>query len=192
MRENLQTHFQKAADGNALCALVDRGSIGRGERQTSFLIPFYSLVFLVVGLDQLTKYFVLVYLPAGDSVPVIRNLFHLTLVYNQGIAFGFFQRHPTVLFVLITSSLLVLAVLGVRACRSTKSADGKLCPQMPGLARWGLALILGGAIGNWIDRIRFEAVVDFLDFRVWPVFNVADSSITIGVCLYLLLLMRKS
>jgi len=60
------------------------------------------------------------------------------------------------------------------------------------VARFGLALILGGAFGNWIDRVRFGAVVDFLDFRVWPVFNVADSAITVGVAVYLILLFRKS
>lgn len=59
------------------------------------------------------------------------------------------------------------------------------------LAKWGMALILGGAIGNWIDRVRFGAVIDFFDFRVWPVFNVADSAITVGVVLYFFLILRK-
>ena len=58
--------------------------------------------------------------------------------------------------------------------------------------RWALSLILGGAIGNWIDRLRFEAVIDFIDFRIWPVFNIADTAITIGVCLYFIrVLMSK-
>ena len=56
--------------------------------------------------------------------------------------------------------------------------------------RLAFALILGGAVGNWIDRLRFGSVIDFLDFRVWPVFNIADSAITIGVVWYLLILMR--
>jgi len=59
------------------------------------------------------------------------------------------------------------------------------------MARFGIALILGGAIGNWIDRIRFGAVIDFLDFRVWPIFNVADSAITAGVFLYLILIIKE-
>ncbi len=76
--------------------------------------------------------------------------------------------------ILISISLAVLLGLGIRM-KST-----------PALQRWALALILGGAAGNWIDRVRYGAVVDFLDFRIWPVFNVADSAITIGVGLYLL------
>ena len=56
----------------------------------------------------------------------------------------------------------------------------------------GLALILGGAIGNWIDRIRYQAVVDFLDFRIWPVFNIADSAITIGVAFYIILFFKRN
>jgi len=89
-----------------------------------------------------------------------------------------------------------LIFLGYRLCRHkvTVTSDGKRIerPVAPSLARVGLALILGGAIGNWIDRIQFGAVIDFLDFRIWPVFNVADSAITVGVCLYLLVFIRKS
>ena len=80
---------------------------------------------------------------------------------------------------MITLSLFFLWGWAVRM--ESKSAGG----------RAAFALILGGAIGNWIDRIRFGAVIDFLDFRVWPVFNIADSAITIGVALYLLLLLKK-
>ncbi len=82
--------------------------------------------------------------------------------------------------VLISASLLFLLFWGFRA------------KDLPVAQRVGLALILGGAIGNWIDRIRFGAVIDFLDFRIWPVFNLADSAITIGVSIYLLLLIRNS
>lgn len=131
-------------------------------------------------------------------MPVISGIFHLTLVQNTGIAFGFFRRHEAVLLLLITLSIGVLFFLGHRMCRSGTAAklsgsvsEPKVQRPAPTLARWGLALILGGAIGNWIDRLRFGAVIDFLDFRVWPVFNLADSAITIGVGLYLLMLIRK-
>lgn len=80
---------------------------------------------------------------------------------------------------LITVSLLLLGVWAVRV--EARSSGGRLA----------FALILGGAVGNWIDRLRFGAVIDFLDFRVWPVFNIADSAITLGVVLYLFLLLRK-
>ncbi len=143
---------------------------------------------MVIFLDQGTKFLALAYLSADATVPILPNVFHLTLVQNRGIAFGFFYHHETLLFVLITISLLVLIILGFRisSAGSVKSAPGEL------FSRYGLALILGGAIGNWIDRIRYRAVIDFLDFRIWPVFNVADSAITLGVFLYFFLFLKKN
>lgn len=129
---------------------------------------------LVVILDQLSKFLILASLSVNSSTAVIPGIFNLTLVFNPGISFGLFRDHDTVLFALITASLGVLFFLALRMQRAGA------------LARWAMALILGGAVGNWIDRLRFGAVVDFLDFRVWPVFNLADSAITIGVCLYLI------
>jgi len=120
------------------------------------------------------------WLEEGKTFPVWEGFFHLTLVYNRGIAFGLFQRHETLLFLFITASILALLILGGRL-----SSAGVL-------PRLGLILILGGAIGNWIDRIRCGAVIDFLDFRVWPVFNFADSAITVGVLLYAVLVFRQS
>lgn len=109
----------------------------------------------------------------GESIPVLPDIFHFTLVYNTGIAFGLFSAHRNLLILLISLSIIVLMVL------SSAMAGARLLPRL------GFALILGGAIGNWIDRIRFQAVIDFLDFRIWPVFNLADSAITVGVVFYL-------
>jgi signal peptidase II len=111
-------------------------------------------------------------------VPIVDGVFHLTLVYNTGIAFGFLREHGTVLLVLITASLLLLFAWGMKSPESSRTA------------RTGLGLILGGAVGNWIDRLRVGAVIDFLDFRVWPVFNFADAAISVGVGLYLIFLLR--
>lgn len=104
------------------------------------------------------------------------------------MAFGLLRGHESLLFALITVSLCVLLFIGVRMHVPKAGGDFR---KPPALSHWGLALILGGAVGNWIDRIRFQAVIDFLDFRVWPVFNVADSAITVGVGLYLILLLKK-
>ncbi len=131
----------------------------------------------VVLIDQLSKFLVLQYLSPQASVPLIPKVLDLTLVRNPGVAFGLFSGYAPALFTVITVSLVFLFLIANRshgaAARGTSNAD-----------RWALSLILGGAIGNWIDRLRFNAVIDFLDLRIWPVFNVADAAITAGVCLY--------
>lgn len=128
---------------------------------------FYLTLAAVFILDQVTKLLALAYL-GHETIPVIPPIFHLTLVYNTGIAFGVLRQHPSILFVFISLSLAALFIWGVRS-------------PMPRAQRLGMAMILGGALGNWLDRLRFGAVIDFLDFRIWPVFNVADSAITIGI-----------
>jgi signal peptidase II len=138
-------------------------------------------------------------LPAEGTVPLIPGVFHLTLVRNTGIAFGFFREHESLLLILITASLAVLIFLGHRICVAhPPHDDAQTSHSRKGtkkrtslLSCFGLALILGGAIGNWIDRLRFKAVIDFLDFRVWPVFNIADTAITVGAGLYFLLFFKQ-
>lgn len=125
---------------------------------------------------------------------MIEGFFHLTLIKNTGIAFGLLGSYGVFLHLVIPMSILVLLVIAYRLCtvpavaedsggrRTARGAFTKL--------HAGLALILGGAIGNWLDRLWFGAVVDFLDFRIWPVFNFADTAITLGVGLYLIVLLR--
>ncbi|MEW8958307.1 MAG: signal peptidase II [Moorella sp. (in: firmicutes)] len=134
-------------------------------------MPFLLLVALVLGLDQLTKYIVRVNFQPNESLPVINSVFHLTYVNNPGAAFGLFA-YKTPVFVAIT--VLVVAVILI--------AYRTLPPGSP-VMRLALALITGGALGNLIDRLRFGYVVDFLDFRIWPVFNLADVAIVSGVIL---------
>lgn len=112
-------------------------------------------------------------------MPLVPGIFHLTLVENEGIAFGLFPGIEKILLVAITLSILVLVYFGLR------SAPERWTSQ------WGIGLILGGALGNWVDRVRVGAVVDFLDFRIWPVFNFADTAITIGVGLFFLEMFAK-
>lgn len=131
----------------------------------------------VVLLDQVSKFLALEYLSPQNSVPLIPQVLDLTLVRNPGVAFGLFSDSAPVLFTVITISLICLFLIANRshgtAAHGASAAD-----------RWALSLILGGAVGNWIDRLRFAAVVDFIDFRIWPVFNLADTAITIGVVIY--------
>jgi len=126
---------------------------------------------LVLCLDQLTKYLVSVRLIEGQSLAVIRNIFHLTLVKNSGIAFGFFPNGSNVFIVF---SFLAVAVIFIILFKNKDSGM---------LSDIALSLVLGGAAGNLIDRLRWGYIIDFFDFRVWPVFNVADSAISIGVVL---------
>ena len=143
------------------------------------MIFFYGLVGFIVLLDQLSKFFVLRYLSLQNSVSVVPRVLNLTLIHNRGVAFGLFSGYTPVLFTVITVSLVFLFVM-------TNRSHSKAGPGISNTDRWALSLILGGAVGNWIDRLRFAAVIDFIDFRIWPVFNLADAAITIGVGLYLI------
>jgi signal peptidase II len=105
------------------------------------------------------------------SIPVIKHVFYITYILNPGAAFGVLEHK--------TSFFLAVAVVMI-------AAVVYYYPRIPRhykLLRVGIALMAGGAIGNVIDRIRTGYVVDFFDFRIWPVFNIADTAIVIGVCL---------
>ena len=137
------------------------------------------LALFVVGADQLTKHLITQWLSYGQSWSVT-YWFDLVLVYNPGAAFSFLADHSgwqRWFFIVLTSSVSVWLVMLLR-----RHAAERLMPL-------GLALILGGAIGNLIDRAMLGAVVDFLYFHVgshgFPAFNVADSAITLGVALML-------
>ncbi len=145
----------------------------------------------VVALDQGTKLLVLAHLSPGLPVPLLEGLLAFTLVMNPGLAFGIFAATPPGWRWLV--ALLSLSALSVLAVFSTR-----LLPSGGVPAALSLGLIFGGAVGNLIDRGRFGAVVDFIDFHWqghhWPAFNAADSAITVGAGLLALrlLISRKS
>jgi len=126
----------------------------------------------VVVLDQLTKIFFSDLLSIGESLPVLRNILHMTLVHNTGIAFGLFKNQGAV-FIVIPIIAVGLLVYNIYYYRH----NGEELSRLYIIA---FSLILGGAIGNLLDRILYGYVIDFIDFRIWPVFNVADSAITVG------------
>lgn len=143
--------------------------------------PARAFYLLLVGaillLDQGSKWMVAHSLALGETRRVIPGLFNLTHLQNRGAAFGLFAdfSSPWVLGFLIAFSAAVLVLLGTWLWRGPGSR----------WAGWGLALILGGALGNLFDRLRTGQVVDFLDFHLgayhWPAFNLADSAIVVGV-----------
>lgn len=137
----------------------------------------------VVVLDQATKVWIMQSMRLHESIPVIPNLFSITYIRNPGAAFGLLASSSSgfrfVFFGL--TSLFALGLLGTILLR---------LPQHDWMGQLSIAGILGGAIGNLLDRLRYGEVIDFLDFYLdayhWPAFNVADSAITVGV-LFLIL-----
>ena len=133
-----------------------------------------SVVLTVFLLDRLSKHWVQAKMDYGESIPLL-PFFHITYVVNTGAAFSFGQNQNTFFIVASIAILIVLFMFDRRI----------------GIGNWklktGIALVIGGALGNLYDRIVYGSVVDFLDFfvgtRHWPFFNVADSSICIGAAL---------
>lgn len=123
----------------------------------------------VVLLDQLTKSLVVRSMTEGQSISVIPDVFHLTYILNPGAAFGMFAYSRT-FFICVAVFVLVI----VWWFRKEILAE-------PMCVRIGAALFVGGAVGNLIDRAKNGMVVDFFDFRIWPIFNVADIAICLGV-----------
>ena len=136
---------------------------------------------LVVMVDQATKLWIQSRMGYGDSIPVIREVFHITYILNAGAAFGILEN-KTWFFVVVA----LLLIAGV----------AYIFPRLPAgkpLLKLGAGLLTGGAVGNLIDRVRIGYVIDFFDFRIWPIFNIADICIVCGVaCLvYVLLTTRE-
>jgi len=130
-----------------------------------------SVAALSVLLDRMTKFMVVSWMGEGDSIAVLPRIFNITLVFNKGAAFGLFKS-ANILFICLSSFVTVFILLAIWK----KNISGSLLP-------FSLGLILGGAVGNLIDRVIAGHVVDFLDFHIWPVFNIADTVISVGTAL---------
>jgi signal peptidase II len=158
----------------------------RSTRDWRWLMLVLAVV--IIALDRWSKLAVEARLGLGEHIPVIPNVFWISHVLNTGAAFSMFESARSALtvrnFLVAFSILAVIVVIAVlwkvgRSISATSIA---------------LALILGGAIGNLYDRIRFHHVIDFLEVHIgsyhWPDFNVADSAIVVGACLLLLEMLR--
>jgi len=138
----------------------------------------FTLLSSIVLLDQLSKLIIDRTMPLNYSIPVIENLFSLTYIRNTGAAFGILAGSDAAfrLPILIVFSLLAIGFIGMMLRRLPESEKGLIT---------ALTFIMGGAIGNLIDRVVYGEVIDFLDFYWsqfhWPAFNFADSFITLGV-----------
>ena len=149
---------------------------------------YFLVVFVLMGLDQLTKALIVRSITLQGSREVIPGFFNLTHVRNRGAIFGFLSHSDSrILFIFLT--LVSVAALGLVIYYFLKT------PVSERLMKISLSLILAGALGNLIDRLFRGHVIDFLDFYVkdwhWPFFNVADSCITVGAFLLIYILIFK-
>ncbi len=138
------------------------------------------LVLFIILLDQIIKYFVSTNMFLGQSIPVLPQIFHLTYIQNPGAAFGILENQRY-LFILIAAVLIVAVIYFY-----------KKIIQLSKLFQVGIALLFGGAIGNMIDRIFIGRVIDYIDFRIWPVFNLADIAIVSGCAIIAFNLLFKT
>lgn len=145
-------------------------------------MPVLVLAVVVAVVDQVIKNYVQSHMALGTSMPIINGAFRITYILNPGAAFGLFE-HQTKLFVVVAVGMLAALVYFYRYI-----AAGHW------ILRFGAGLLAGGAAGNVIDRVTTGYVVDFLDFRIWPVFNSADIAIVTGVgcIIYTMLFMPET
>jgi signal peptidase II len=141
-------------------------------------ITIFLTSLLIVVLDQLIKFMILKYIPFKFSIQIIPKIFYLTHIRNYGAAFGLLQNSSQLL---MWFSIIVIGVILYLFDEIPKEKYVQIFA----------ALILGGTSGNLIDRLRFGYVIDFLDFQIWPAFNLADSAITIGVIGLIIYLIKK-
>jgi len=141
-----------------------------------WIIPFAAIAFGVIVLDQVSKLLILEFL-YNDQLVLIEGVLNFTYVENRGMAFGLLSDHR---WVFMLFSVIGIALVGVYLWFFVKGTPGRV----------GLALVIGGGIGNMIDRIAYGFVVDFIDFCAFDfwkwVFNIADSAVCVGAGLFIL------
>lgn len=126
------------------------------------------LTIILVIIDQLSKYYIQSTMMLGESIPVWEDIFHITYILNPGAAFGM-MANQTAFFVVLALAIVGAVIYFYPTIRRESRA-----------MKIGIGLLLGGAIGNLIDRVQIGMVIDFFDFRIWPIFNIADIGIVCG------------
>lgn len=137
-------------------------------------MKFIFWTIFVILFDQGSKFFIQSKMKIGESIPIIKGIFHITYIENPRTAFGLFE-YQTMFFVVAALISVILAILIYK----------KIVFKKDSFMYIPLTLILGGAVGNLIDRVRIGRVIDFLDFRIWPIFNFADTAIVCGMLILL-------
>jgi len=148
------------------------------------MIIFFSALSIFL-IDQIIKFYILKHLCLGQEIPVIKNIFSISFVTNKGIAFGLFSNSN---FPFVLISIAVLVCMTLVFISFNKDAISKKARVWIKIA---YGLILGGAFSNMLDRIRIGEVIDFLDFHIWPVFNIGDSAICVGAGIFVLNILKN-
>jgi signal peptidase II len=154
------------------------------QRRRTAVVKFFWLVPIALLLDQVSKWAVVSQMYLGQSIEVLGDFFRLTYIHNPGAAFGLNIGSP------LLHTLASLVALGALAWMFRSA------PADAWLMRCALCMVLGGALGNIIDRIRLGEVVDFFDFGLaglrWPIFNIADSFVSVGIVLLIIAYSRQA
>ena len=140
---------------------------------------YYLLILAVLVSDQLTKAYIHANMAAGQSISVIDGIFSITYVQNTGAAFSIFEGKQ-----LLLTAIPVIFIIGIAIFMHTKGRNGHWT------LKTAMALIAAGGAGNLIDRLSLGYVVDFFDFHIWPVFNIADIAVCVGCALAVIYVIR--
>lgn len=143
-------------------------------------MPIAILILSVILLDQFSKLYIQEAMTLGMSCPVLAGVLHITYILNPGAAFGILENQR-IFFIVVAVAMIAFLIYFYPRLASYHM-----------VFRIGTALLTGGAVGNLIDRMRIGAVVDFIDFRVWPIFNIADIAIVCGVAMMMYVLLFLS
>ena len=142
-------------------------------------IVVFSTALIIILIDQITKFLIRINFQLNETLPLIKNIFHLTYIHNFGAGFGILQQQRWILI------FISLVVIGIIFYYFDRIKEKEILLQVL------VGFVLGGTIGNLIDRLIYGFVIDFLDFRIWPIFNFADSFVTIGVVGLIIYLWKK-
>ncbi|MDD5623062.1 MAG: signal peptidase II [Actinomycetota bacterium] len=153
--------------------------LNRAKRNILMNVYFLATAILVLVADQVTKSIIIERVPENSSIEIIRGLLYITHVKNSGAAFGMFQGYTNILAVVSIVAIVLIIILKV------------ILKLDFAFYNVSLGFILGGAIGNLIDRYFLGEVTDFINLSFIPVFNIADFSLIVGFCLIIILIIRE-
>lgn len=132
-------------------------------------MPFWFTALLILIFDQGTKWLIKENMELYQSIPIIPNIFHLTYIENPGAAFGILANQR-IFFIIITFIILAFIYYFYRQLKENQV-----------LLKIALGMVVGGELGNLIDRWRSGTVTDFFDFQIWPIFNIADTAVVVAM-----------